>query len=437
MADEEVEHLIVDPESENITKPESRSSTVKPKAHQCCSTKLLVGFIIVACLILYWFGESTWPKISNDDKSDQDHDAGFAKFTDEGESLTVVPTSRHPNNIESFTATTSQPTSNIKYTSAPQPNHKIVLQTQYETCPKRVTEVITCPNGRTEQEGNLQYVRCIDCVKGLSSLNKTYYASKEEKRNTKPIYMPILVPPFFGSSILSQILASSPSVSSMCKKENSRKGNKVPWQCESTWLLIRERVFAKGHRWLPEYTNWTTVYKIYKEIQPWSNPGAPILMDKAPPNIAKSKGLIEFYEKNDMDYRIIVMWRHPCRKEWIQNRKRNYTKYLEEILEYVPSSKRFLINYDDLISRPCAVVKALLNFFPTLYSLSLNEEALTSEKEDDVDSDSDNRRVLKGAHGTLATFIPSDECKISLTDETKVDPAAMKVWRKFEQQISI
>ena len=29
-------------------------------------------------------------------------------------------------------------------------------------------------------------------------------------------------------------------------------------------------------------------------------------MDKSPPNLAKSKSMIKFFEKNDMDYRFVV-----------------------------------------------------------------------------------------------------------------------------------
>ena len=128
-----------------------------------------------------------------------------------------------------------------------------------------------------------------------------FTAKKLPGVRTKPLYLIIAVPAFQGSSGLEGLFSSSPSVSTMCAKS--------VWQCEATATLMREGVFTRANRYHPDATNWTRVYEVYNSPDLgsiWNDPTRPILMDKSPPNLAKSKSMIKFFEKNDMDYRFVV-----------------------------------------------------------------------------------------------------------------------------------
>mmetsp|Transcript_8362 Transcript_8362/g.9588 ORF Transcript_8362/g.9588 Transcript_8362/m.9588 type:complete len:424 (+) Transcript_8362:320-1591(+) len=297
-------------------------------------------------------------------------------------------------------------------------------------CPRNIKDLIVCPNVK-DRKGAI--ISCSDCILNESSLSSTFYApEKEETGQGDSLYLPLLVPPDFGSSVLSEILGSSPSVSTMCKKSNSKDGKRVPWQCESTWLLINNGIFSFNDRWNPHATNWTDVYRLYDKVKPWENGDAPILLDKSPPNIAKAQDLVEFYTRKNLNYRFIIMWRHPCRKDWNKKKKHgDYALHLRNILEYIPKEKRFLINYDDLITRPARVIEALLGWLPELRSLSLEQQTLNGDHSSEV-----HERSLKGAHGTLSSYILSKKCSLSLLKKTEVSNQMLQIWAAFEKELS-
>jgi hypothetical protein len=287
-------------------------------------------------------------------------------------------------------------------------------------CPK-LSEIISCPDAPSQDDA----IYCRDCIS--QPLETTYRvpssASASIERPDHKIYMPVLTPPFFGSSVLSNILSTSPYVTNMCK-DPYLKG-RIPWQCESTPTLVREGVLTKKTRWDPLTTNWTAAYETYDRLRVWTDMDKPIRLDKAPPNIAKSKKLVEFYESNGMDYRFVVMMRHPCRKDW-QHPKfptLRYSSYLREVLDSVPEEKRFLINYDDLVTRPGEVLRDLLKWFPLLKSLSLDidrHELIPSKMNPDV-----RQRKLRGAAegGSLLSYIQTDKCLLYLRQDSASTPS--------------
>lgn len=117
----------------------------------------------------------------------------------------------------------------------------------------------------------------------------------------RPIYLIVAVPPFSGSSGLEGLLSTSPAASTMCSKSI--------WQCEATSFLLQQKLFDYKERWDPDATNWTRVYEVYYKEVPgtvWDDPHKTILIDKSPPNLAKSKKMVEFFEERGMDYRFVV-----------------------------------------------------------------------------------------------------------------------------------
>lgn len=164
---------------------------------------------------------------------------------------------------------------------------------------------------------------CADLRETYVSLSSMGISNLPEKSTT--IYLPVIVPPFFGSSALEYLLDTSPQTSTMCHLRT--------WQCESSWYLIHKKILTKATLWEASETNWSRVYAQYHRDQVWDNPNASILMDKAPPNIVKVQELVDCYESNGFSYKMIIMWRSPCRHDWIE------PGYHSEIILFVRSSQ--------------------------------------------------------------------------------------------------
>lgn len=297
------------------------------------------------------------------------------------------------------------------------------------SCP-RISDIVSCPDASSQDDA----IYCRDCISQPLQTTYRVIPTASDSTATKPqsnrkIYMPILTPPFFGSSVLSNILSSSPHVSNMCK-DPYHKG-RIPWQCESTPTLVQEGVLTKKTRWDPLAMNWTAAYETYERLEVWTDMDKPIRLDKAPPNIAKSKQLVEYYEAHGMEYRFVVMMRHPCRKDW-QHPKfptLRYSTYLREILDAVPEDKRFLINYDDLVTRPGEVLRDMLKWFPLLDSLAIDSHELRpSETNVEI-----GQRKLRGAKkgGSLLSYIHSDKCLLSLRQDSASTPSdEIELWNE-------
>ena len=297
------------------------------------------------------------------------------------------------------------------------------------SCPK-LLDIVSCPSASTQDD----VLYCRDCIS--HPIEATYRVTSSHSSTIKPpdhtIYMPILVPPFFGSSVLANILSSSPYVTNMCKDPYSK--GRIPWQCESTPTLVREGILTKKTRWDPLAMNWTAAYDTYERLRVWKDMEKPIRLDKGPPNIAKSKQLMEYYDANGMDYRVVVMIFHPCRKDWEHQNfpTLRYSVYLREILKFVPEEKRFLINYDDLVTRPGVVLRDLLSWFPQLTSLAIDgDELRPREMNLHVEA---GQRKLRGASngGSLLSYIQSDNCVLSLHQNSTSTPSdELELWDAF------
>lgn len=295
-----------------------------------------------------------------------------------------------------------------------------------------ISDIVSCPGASSQNDA----LYCRDCIsQPLESVYRvnssaTAHLASIEGQTDHKIYMPILTPPFFGSSVLSNILSSSPHVTNMCK-DPYHKG-RIPWQCESTPTLVQEGVLTKKTRWDPLAMNWTAAYETYDRLRVWTDMEKPIRLDKAPPNIAKSKQLVDYYEANRMDYRFVVMMRHPCRKDWEHPKfpTLRYSSYLREILDVVPEDKRFLISYDDLVTRPGEVLRGLLKWFPLLKSLAIDSHELRpSELNVEI-----GQRRLRGARkgGSLLSYIRSDKCLLSLRKDSASTPSdEIELWNEI------
>ena len=269
-------------------------------------------------------------------------------------------------------------------------------QSHVRTCPS-LAELVPCVGQKAFQNDTAPCTVCLP-----PNIQTTFYADKEVlfannlqrrlhtvegalKRGetnktaaggagimTKPVYLIVAVPPFSGSSGLEGLLSTSPAASTMCSKSI--------WQCEATSFLLQHKVFDYKDRWNPAATNWTRVYETYYKDVPgtvWDDPHKTILVDKSPPNLAKSKGMVEFFEKHQMDYRFVIMARHPCMyKEMTTTTFSVMASFLREITRVVPARRRFTVAYTDLVTRPDKVASDLLAWLPELTSLSIDKSFL-------------------------------------------------------------
>eukprot|EP00041_Stephanoeca_diplocostata_P022028 m.521997 g.521997 ORF g.521997 m.521997 type:complete len:354 (-) comp21966_c0_seq7:1073-2134(-) len=285
---------------------------------------------------------------------------------------------------------------------------------------------------------------CSDLRETRVSLETLNISTKVPARSSK-VYMPIIVPPFFGSSALEYLLDTSPHTSSMCHLKT--------WQCESSWYLIRRKLVTKKTLWDSAATNWTQVYEHYHRDQVWDNPNATILLDKAPPNIVKVKQLVDFYESNGLDYKMIVMWRSPCRHDWLEDsyHSTNFTlqQILTNILKVVPKKHRILINYDDLLLRPANIMKKVLLQYPILESLHIRANGQVQTRSTPSILAIRHRRRQLASHARrrhrrnpgldhahmheLYSYVTSEHCKLSITGN-QTTPEALGLWETFLQE---
>ena len=116
------------------------------------------------------------------------------------------------------------------------------------------------------------------------------------KKNHKFLF--ILSPPYCGSTLLNELISSSSSVS-VNNPFDTREGQKLP----SVRKLMFEIGFKK--RWDTELDfNWED---IKKEWMKYWNLNCPVLLEKSPPNIIRSKSIAKIFNPSYF----IIFYRNP------------------------------------------------------------------------------------------------------------------------------
>eukprot|EP00750_Incisomonas_marina_P013080 INCI17219.4.p2 GENE.INCI17219.4~~INCI17219.4.p2 ORF type:complete len:356 (+),score=67.28 INCI17219.4:109-1176(+) len=183
-------------------------------------------------------------------------------------------------------------------------------------------------------------------------------------------YIMVAVPPHWGSTGLEGLVASSPHVSDMCGAHT--------WACEGTWLLSRAGLFNSKTRWLPNYTDWDAAYKIF-HARAW-NMSKHFLMDKSPPNVFKIPELVDFFERNNMNYYFVTMSRHPCYFD-IRKHVNYYSKahgYLDGI-PHIPPERRVHLSYEEAMLNPNAITQRIIDRIPALEYLDYGINGMSTE----------------------------------------------------------
>jgi len=241
-------------------------------------------------------------------------------------------------------------------------------------CPE-LAQLVPCAAGAGADAYSAPCSSCIQDPSFQTTLHRGSLFTPRQQPITpakEPIHLIVVVPPFQGSSGLEGLLSTSPTVSTMCAKSI--------WQCEATATLLRENVFPRTLRYDPAYTNWSRVYEVYNSLELgsiWDDPTKPILMDKSPPNIVKTKGMIEFFEKTGREYRFVAMARHPCMYNSVTETSFSLLMgYMRDMLANVPQDKIYTISYNDFVTRPDMVAQGLLDWLPELGQLDINASYL-------------------------------------------------------------
>ena len=271
------------------------------------------------------------------------------------------------------------------------------------TCPA-LDELVPCAAER--YRGNLS-LPCTACLPGPGVKTKFVASvSQPPVKLDKPLYLMVAVPPFWGSTALTGLLSTSPAIATMCSNTS--------WACESTESLVKSGILHKWSVWARSGTNWSDVYDFYNRSGTWSNDSRPIRLDKNPPNIAKTRELLDFFEKRGMDYRFIVAARHPClhqtgRTKQLPDGRRAHHEYLREVVANVPAERRFLLSYTDMVTRPGFVAERLLRWLPQLQSLDTNASNVYTR---------DKHGSGHGRDEGLLEYMQSKHCSIRLQQPT-------------------
>ena len=176
-------------------------------------------------------------------------------------------------------------------------------------------------------------------------------------------YLFVLCPPYAGSSLMHELLCTSPNVSST-NLYGVREGLGLP--------EVR-RLIDFRRRWETSYDYpWDSIQKIWLSYWDLSKP---ILMDKSPPNLVRSIAIEEHFP----DSSFIVMTRDPTAHCECLIRRNGMTpkdaalfcvRLLREQRKNLERCQRVLrIRYEDLVGQPGDTVRKLLNFVPTLTHL--------------------------------------------------------------------
>ena len=227
-------------------------------------------------------------------------------------------------------------------------------------------------------------------------LDKYYYTQKV--RITQfPLYLIIMVPPYMGSSALENLLASSPHVTTMCKK--------TKWQCESTWNLCDEGILDCAHRWDPKSTDWVRAYEYFNRIEIWDNMSKNIRLDKSPPNIVKYRELIAYFEQTNSSYMFVAMIPDRCyvsRHHYSLSNVDRQLEYMRQLIEFTDPKHIVQLNYTDMLINTNRFITRLLDAIPELEGLDI------------VTNNIHIRRMLADNYReqSLYDFITSDDCKI-------------------------
>jgi len=239
------------------------------------------------------------------------------------------------------------------------------------------------------------------------------HASKPVANRTKPLYLFLFVPPFWGSTALLSLVASSPEVTTLCSSGK--------WQCEGTWLLEDEGMVSnvegselwKWKRNVP--SNWTKALSTYEQY--WKQDRV-IKVEKSPPNLAKVQQIADQFTHRKDEVAFIFMTRHACFGGEQFNLWGPYAELIrhgKQHLEFRGGFQVKELKYESLLRDPYGTAESLLEWLPDFKTLDPNVADIESEGSFDTDrNDPLAQYILKqGPFENEFTSIPEQMMNLS------------------------
>lgn len=187
------------------------------------------------------------------------------------------------------------------------------------------------------------------------------------------VFVFVLCPPFCGSTLLMELLCTSPAVSAT-NYFGTREGQTLP--------TVRRILFDHERRWDPALEiDWRTIRSEW--MQYWDQT-ARVLIEKSPPHLVRARAIQQHF----MPARFLVSWRNPYAHSegWIA-RGVSASEAAARAVECLRFQRRNLdlehalaIPYETVVDRPRDCVAGLLEFLPELESLDWAREFLAHNR---------------------------------------------------------
>lgn len=181
------------------------------------------------------------------------------------------------------------------------------------------------------------------------------------------VFVFVLCPPFCGSTLLMELLCTSP-VASATNYFGTREGQTLP--------TVRHLLFDHERRWDPALEiDWRFVRSEW--MQYWDQT-ARVLIEKSPPHLVRARAL----QQNFTPARFLISWRNPyahsegfiargVRASEAAARAIDCLRFQRSNLEL---ENALAIPYETVVDRPSDCVASILGFLPELESLDWARE---------------------------------------------------------------
>lgn len=179
----------------------------------------------------------------------------------------------------------------------------------------------------------------------------------------------ILSPPYCGSTLLAELISSSKSVS-INNPFGTREGQKLP--------TVRKIMFEHKNRWDTSFDfDWKI---IKKEWMKYWDLSCPILLDKSPPNIIRTKSIINLFNPSYF----IIFYRNPYAQCESLIRRHNMkpllaAEFVLRSLEYQIQNISAIenavnISYEFLTEQTENAIKIMTTLLPELKDIQSDQE---------------------------------------------------------------
>ncbi|GAB4377354.1 MAG: hypothetical protein Kow0075_05730 [Salibacteraceae bacterium] len=179
------------------------------------------------------------------------------------------------------------------------------------------------------------------------------------------IHLFILAPPFSGSTLLAEVVATSPNVS-LNNEHDQKEGMLLPGG--------RALYGTFEQRWDPQYKyNWGKIYALWGRYWDFSKK---ILLEKSPPLIIRAEEL----QKRMRNPFFLILVRDPYahieslmrRRDWTAEKSAEYSmmclKY--QLHNATTLQNKHVVRYEDMTTNPVDFAQGLIKFLPQLQALN-------------------------------------------------------------------